>query len=274
MNWIESLLYGLVSGFSEFLPISSRAHQAFLRYVFGVTTPDPVMQLFVHTALFASLYFGFKPYLEQLRRNRTPLYSQEGKRRTPKVAVDERLAKNAAIPLLIAMFLISFFITDRIPLPLVSVFLILNGILLYLPERFPQGNKSARSMSLLDSWLLGIISALSAIPGFSGIGAAVSVSVLRGADRRKALNWALIIAFYALIASICLDIFAIISQRGTVPFFGSFFCYITAAAAAYFTGYIGIKLVKLYTARNGYCGFAYYSWGLALFVFLIYLIVI
>ena len=106
------------------------------------------------------------------------------------------------------------------------------------------------------------------------MGAAVSVSLLRGADKRKAINWALMIAFYTLGASICLDLFAIIAQRGTVPFFNALLSYITAAAAAYFSGYMGVKLVKLFTSRNNYCSFAYYNWGMALFVFLMYLIVV
>ncbi|MBR4864629.1 MAG: undecaprenyl-diphosphate phosphatase [Oscillospiraceae bacterium] len=274
MNWIEGLLYGLISGISEFLPISSRAHQSFLQYIFGVQVADPVMQLFVHGSLLAALFVGFKPYLEQIRRNNASYRTSGRGRRPNKTAPDERISKNAVVPLLIVMFLISFLLTDGLPLPLVAVILIANGILLYLPERFAQGNKAAGSMSMLDSWLMGIASGLSILPGVSGIGASVSVSLLRGADRRKAVNWALLIAFYTLCASICLDFFAIIAQRGTVPFFSSLFSYITAAAAAYCSGFMGVKLVKLFTAHNNYCGFAYYSWGMALFVFLMYLIVI
>ena len=274
MNWIESLLYGLVSGISEFLPISSRAHQSFLQYIFGVQVADPVMQIFVHGALLAALYVGFKPYLEQIRRNNASYRTSRRGGRGMKAAPDERIAKNAAVPLIIVMFLISFLATNSVALPVVAIILILNGLLLYLPERFAQGNKAAGGMSMLDSWLMGIASGLSILPGVSGVGAAVSVSLLRGADRRKSVNWALMIAFYTLTASICLDVFAIIAQRGTVPFLGSLLSYITAAAAAYFSGFMGVKLVKLFTARNNYCGFAYYSWGMALFVFLMYLIVI
>lgn len=274
MNWIESLLYGLVSGISEFLPISSRGHQVFLYYIFGIATPDPVMQLFVHSALMAALYVGFKPYLDQMRRIRTPMNYTGVKRNIPRITTDERLARNAVLPLLMVMFLVSYFVSGNIPLPLVAVILILNGLIMYLPDRFVQGNKSASSMSMLDSWLMGIVSGLSVLPGVSGVGAAVSVSLFRGADRKKALNWALLMAFYTLGASVCLDLFAIIAQRGTVPFFASLFCYITAAAAAYVSGFIGVKIVKMFTSRGGYCGFAYYNWGMALFVFFIYLIVI
>ena len=274
MNWLESLLYGLVSGISEFLPISSRAHQSFLRYIFGVQIADPAMEFFVHAALLAALYVGFRPYLEQIRRSSASFRSGARSRKTNIISPDERLAKNAAIPLFVAVFILTFLLTDAIPLPLVAVILILNGLLLYIPERIAQGNKTAGAMSMLDSWLMGIASALSILPGVSGIGASVSVSLLRGADRRKAINWALLIAFYTLTASICIDVFNIFAQRGTIPFFGALLSYIAAAAAAYFSGFMGVKLIKLFTARNSYCGFAYYSWGMSLFVFLMYLIVI
>ena len=35
IGWLESLLYGLLSGFTEFVPVSAQAHGAILRRLFG-----------------------------------------------------------------------------------------------------------------------------------------------------------------------------------------------------------------------------------------------
>lgn len=41
LNFIKSLLYGLIVGISEFLPISSQGHQAIFGAVFGFRSPEP-----------------------------------------------------------------------------------------------------------------------------------------------------------------------------------------------------------------------------------------
>ena len=51
MDLIQSILYGLFSGFTEFLPISSSAHQALLLRLSGQSQRDSVFDLFVHAAL-------------------------------------------------------------------------------------------------------------------------------------------------------------------------------------------------------------------------------
>ena len=58
MSWLESLIYGLVSGFSEFLPISSRAHQDLMLLLFGVEGHDPIRDMLVHATMLFSIYSG------------------------------------------------------------------------------------------------------------------------------------------------------------------------------------------------------------------------
>ena len=48
MNWIESIIYGLISGAAEFLPISSKAHQDLSMLLFGISQTDPVRDFVVH----------------------------------------------------------------------------------------------------------------------------------------------------------------------------------------------------------------------------------
>ena len=39
LNWLECLIYGLLSGLTEFLPVSSLAHQTVILKVFGLENP-------------------------------------------------------------------------------------------------------------------------------------------------------------------------------------------------------------------------------------------
>ena len=49
LNWFESLIFGLVSGLTEILPVSAPAHEALICRVFGM--PDhPLLRLLIHAS--------------------------------------------------------------------------------------------------------------------------------------------------------------------------------------------------------------------------------
>ena len=129
-------------------------------------------------------------------------------------------------------------------------------------------------MSLLDSFLIGIAGSFSAFPGISRIGSTALAASARGADRQNTLNWALLLSIPALITHMGLDVFSMVANINAVNFWSSFFSYILAAAGTYIGGYFGILLMKFLTVRTGFSGFSYYSWGAALFTFILYLTVV
>lgn len=273
MNWLQSLIYGLVSGFTEFLPISSQAHQSLLMQLFGIDNRDPLCDFLVHLAVLLSLFAGCRPVLEQLRREQKLRIHNRRTHRTSQSLLDLRLINNAAVPMVVGLLVLSYITKSGTAFPLIAVFLLINGIFLYAPERMVQGNKDARTMSGFDSILIGIAGALSAFTGISRVGAMLSVSIARGADRQKALNWVLLLSIPAIITLIFLDFFGIVIHAGEINFISNILSYILSATSAYCGGYLAILLMKFLTVRTGFAGFAYYSWGAALFSFLLYLTV-
>ena len=51
LNWLQSLVYGLVAGLADILPISSRAHKILLLKLFGITGGTELMDLMIHLGL-------------------------------------------------------------------------------------------------------------------------------------------------------------------------------------------------------------------------------
>jgi undecaprenyl-diphosphatase len=186
--------------------------------------------------------------------------------------MDMTLVKNAAIPMIVAMLVLFFAVRQDMALPWVCLLLLANGLILFITERAIRGNKEAEQMSVFDSWLLGLSSALSVFPGISRFGAGMSVSVLRGAERTKALTWSLLLSVPALFAMLGMDVLSAFSGTG-IGFFANLGGYLLSGIAAYIGGCLSLYLIRLITERTGYLGFAYYSWGAALFTFIIYLMV-
>ena len=247
---------------------------ALARQIFGAETVEPVRDLLVHIAILLALLTACRNMIRSLQRDQE-MAAKAGRigkrRRSFRGLLDIRLVKTAAVPMLIGLLLL--FVTRSLAnnLVTISVFLIINGIILFVPDRMTTGNKDARSMTKLDSILMGLSGAMSVFPGISRIGTTSSMAVARGADRHQALNWALLLSIPALAVIIGFDVLSLFSQGAGVGLWQNFFGYILSAAAAFAGGYAGISLVRALTARGNLSGFAYYSWGAGLFLFILYL---
>ncbi len=273
MNWLASLLYGLISGFSEFLPISSKAHQNLFMLLAGAEQADPVRDLLVHIAIILSVCVTCRPMLEQLRRERR--YKSTSRNQysfATRFQFDLRLVRSAALPMLVVLVVASYIFSSASGnLLAISGFLLLNGLIVFIPDRMIQGNKDSRHMTQLDGVFLGVLAGCGAIPGISGIGCFTSGAITRGADKQQAVSWALLLSIPALALFACMDILGLFSQWRSIPFWSSFFTYLLSAVGAYFGGYGGISLARTLISRVGFTGFAYYCWGASLLSFLLYL---
>ncbi|MBQ9168713.1 MAG: undecaprenyl-diphosphate phosphatase [Oscillospiraceae bacterium] len=273
MNWLQSLLYGLLSGFTEFVPVSARAHESIMQVLFGVDK-QPLLQLFVNIGTMAALLVSCVGQISRIRREeRLAKVPRKRRKRQPDVRqlLDVKLLKIAALPILIATIFWLKTSTFSGNLCIVSIFLILNGMILYLPEHLPGGNKDSRNLSPLDGLLIGLSSALSVLPGVSRIGAASSVAAVRGADRQYALNLSLLLSIPVMTLLLILDVYFVATAGLTGVTFLVILQCLLSSLTAYFGAYSAIMLMRFLSVKAGFSGFAYYSWGAALFSFILFL---
>ena len=273
MSVFESILYGIVSGLAEFLPVSTQGHQAIMLRLFGQDFREPIRDLLVHLAAMTGLLFSCKNLLTRLRREQLVLSRSRRKRTYDFHGIyDLRLVKTAVFPMIILLAVYHQTAgMESNPLRLAVSFLI-NGILLMIPEYMRQANKTGRSMSGFDGILMGIFSGLSFIPGVSRIGVGMGIMSVRGAERGSSMNWALLLSIPALAVWIIFDFIHLFSIGvGAITFFG-FVTYLLSAGFAFFGAIIGISFLRFLAEKTGFSGFAYYSFGAAMFTFVLYLI--
>ena len=273
MNWFESLIYGLLSGVSEFLPISSSAHQQILLHLFGVDARDPVRDFFVHIAILIAVITSCKPILDLIKRDRSIRdRNRQSVAYNFTALQDWRVVQGAILPMLIAMLFLRYAIRLSPNLFISALFLILNGIILFLPERMVQSNKDARSMSSFDSVLIGLSGALSVFSGLSRVGCTYSVSVARGAAKKHAFTWSVLLSIAALACTSFMDVVAMFSGV-TVAFWSNLLPYILSGISAYFGCVFSISVMRVLITRPSNHGFAFYCWGASLFSLILYLTV-
>jgi undecaprenyl-diphosphatase len=275
LSFIQSVLYGMIAGLSEFLPISSLAHGTLLTNLLGADDPSAFTRLLCHVAFGVALFITCKDPLKSLSREY--LLSQRPKRRRYREPIkrsiyDIALIRTAFYPLAFGFFCYPY--TSRIldDIQWIAVFLAINGIIVLLPPYIRSGNKDSLSMTRGDGFLLGLAAALGCIPGISRMGAATTLCSVRGADRKQSLHWALLLSIPAIAFMLGFDLRDILMQGAGVGGFSGLLTSIICAGFSYLGAFTGIRIMQYLSVNTGYSGFSYYCWGAALFMFVLYLL--
>ena len=126
-------------------------------------------------------------------------------------------------------------------------------------------------MTRMDGLWIGLFGAMGIVPGISRTGGMISVATIRGADPSHAVNWAVMLTMPAMAVFMCIDFYSMFALGIGSLGITVLLRYIVAAAAAYAGTYIAVRLVRIFASTTGFSGFAYYSWGAALFSLILYL---
>lgn len=276
MSLFQSLLFGLISGLSDILPVSSQAHKAMMLKVFGMNGEEALLRLFIHAGILAALYYccanQIMRFSRQLRLARVP----KKKRKRPvdtRTLMEFRLLRMIVIPVLISLYFYQHTAAWGTKLNLIAIFLLINGVILFVPSLFPTGNKDARNMSGLNGLLIGLGGAASVVPGISAIGSVNAVSSVCGADRSFSLNLSFLMNMVLTVGLIALDFAAVYASGASNLSFYVLVTYFISGVAAFGGAYLGIQTMRALAANIGFNIFAFYSFGAALLSFVLYLMV-
>ncbi len=274
MNVLESMIYGLISGISDVLPISSQANSALLKVFFGSDGVGPLRNLFVHVGTIIALILSCRSYFDRITRQQKEVSSGRRRRRADsRNTYDLKLIITAAIPMLAGLLMYSAAGKIGENIGLLGLLLVMGGVIVYIPEHFPQGNKNASKLSSLDSVILGLCTALSVLPGISRVGCILSYSSLRGADKNHAINWAFALSIPALVLISIFDLISIVSIGVSGATFLSILGCVLAGICSFAAAWGGVLLMRFIAFRSSFSIFGYMNWGVALVSFILYLIV-
>lgn len=274
-NWLHSLLVGAVGGFFTFLPVPSDVQQDLIMQLNGVKAYPASFRLAVRLGCLIALLLVYYGRVAKLRREYriASLPARRRKRQPDTVSLMERkLLRIAVVPSIASVVLAPWISSLFGRVWMLAIVLCLNGVLLLLPEYMPGSNKDARSLSPLDSLLIGMSGMLSIIPGISRMATLLSVAKIRGTDQQYALDFTYLLMLPTLAAMCLADMVVLVLGGGNI-FAGWMFLYgLLAMLSAAASAYAGIMLMRFLAVKAGFSGFAYYSIGLGMFTFILYLI--
>ena len=271
-GWFESLLLGTITGLTEILPVSALAHSRILVKFMGKGEIPAMLNLFMHLGVLAALYVSCQTHILKMLRAKKMAQIPKKKRKRPldtRSLMDFKLWTTMLLPIILMLLVYRYMKSTASNMIIMATFLFLNGLILYIPQFLPSSNKDCRMLSRAEGLLMGIGGALFAIPGLSGMSAALSVASVTGVERKYGLNMILLMNMGILAGKAIYDILDLISSGIGSMSFTVLVTYLLAAAVSFVVAFLTIKFMRLLAEGKGYGFFAYYSWGMALFTFVL-----
>ena len=274
LNWLQSLLIGLVSGLTDILPVSAQAHKVILLKLFGLSSEPLILRFMIHLATLAGLYYCCQNQIMRITRQLRLARVPKKRRKRPldtRTLMDFKLLRMMVVPTVLGFFAYEKTSVWNHSLNWIALLVLANAVILFLPVLMPSGNKDSRSFSPVEGLLIGIGGALGVVPGISSMGATTSILLLRGADRMFTLNMALLLQMAVTACMLVMDVISMSTLGIGIISFGGIVCCILAAAAAFAGVFLGVKAMRMLAVNIGFNMFAFYSLGVALFSFILFL---
>jgi undecaprenyl-diphosphatase len=262
MTILQSFLFGIVQGLTEFIPVSSTAHLLVTQELLKIPADDAMFSFLVIVQLgtiISLLAFYWKDLLSIFKA------TLDFRRVTPERDLGIYIIV-ATIPALIVGYLLKDAVEALFKQPMLeaSIRLFSAAILLTLAELLTKKNRDLGSMTWFDALVVGLFQIIAVFPGASRSGSTISGGMFRGFDRPSAARFAFLMSVPVMLAAggyQMLDVLKMPNLGEFLPLLAVGF--VTAAIV----GWFAIKWLIGYLSKHSLYVFAAYCAVIGTIVF-------
>ena len=253
LNYFKYLIYGIIQGFTEFLPISSSAHLKVLSEFFGLQDPGSSLTAIVQIASVLALLIYFRKDFRTIKV--ISLMNNYFYKRKIFISI---LIGSISIVFLggfIKFIIPQFYESYLRSNVLIGVMSILTALLMYFSQLIKNKDISLENHSFINSFFIGLAQSLAIIPGVSRSGITITMALLLGWERVDAAKFSFLLGIPAISLAALVEIFS--SIKGNL--FISYGPLLLALISAFITSYISIKFLIRYISLKGLKIFIFYK---------------
>ena len=263
MTLIQSFIFGILQGLTEFLPVSNTAHfilvPYFLNWDLSSEQMMPIKVALELGSLFAVVIYFWQELATIIKAFFKGLASKE-----PFKEFETRLGWYlllATIPAAVIGMSLSEKINEFFGKPMITaLMLFITAGLLIFADWYGKRSRNMSEMTWLDSLLIGLFQAVSTIPGISRIGATMSGGMTRHLDRTSSARFSYLLAIPIMLGTIIANF----NSLTKLPDFSSALAgLLLAFFAAAITGYLALHWFLNFIKRRKLFGFSIYCVTLA-----------
>ncbi|WP_151899410.1 undecaprenyl-diphosphate phosphatase [Sulfurimonas hydrogeniphila] len=236
MTLSDSVLLGIIEGFTEFLPISSTGHLIVASQFLGIDQTN-VTKAYEVIIQFAAILAVVLNYREKFTFKHISLWT--------KVFL-------AFLPIGIVGFIFSHQIKALFSINIVAIMFITGGIIFLIVEKFyiPKEKKlteDVEDITLRQSLWIGIAQIFALIPGTSRAGATIIGALLVGLNRKASAEFSFLLAFPVMSAVSGYDLLKHYHEFSSANIEALAVGFVVAFAVAYLTIKLFLKFLEKFT---------------------------
>jgi undecaprenyl-diphosphatase len=269
---LKAIIYGIVEGITEWLPVSSTGHLILLEQLLPLKASDAFMEMFdvvIQLGAILAVIVLFFHKLNPFSPKKSPAQKQQTWALWFKVIV-------AVIPSVIMGLLLDDWMDEHLyNHVVVAIALIVYGVAFILVERRNQGKtpaiRSTTQLSYKTALLVGCFQVLALVPGTSRSGATILGAILLGMSRTAGAEFSFFLASPTMLGASALKVLKFLLEGSTMS--GSeWACLIVASLVAFFVSLLAIRSLMDYVKKHSFSAFGVYRILLGALVLLVYLI--
>ncbi len=255
MNILQATVYGIVQGATEYLPVSSSAHLAFVPWLTGWAPPSFAFDVLVQLGTLGAVVLYLRAEIVQIARSvmvglRTgkPLHDEHAKLGWMVVV--------ATLPAVV----FGFALKDMAQAQwgdqrAVCVQLVVNGVMLIAAEAWAQRHPSTRALGWGAALLIGFGQALAILPAISRSGATIAVAMALGVPRKQAGAFSFLMSIPVMLGAGVLGAKDLVKDANAMA---DLVPLLAAAAVAAVVGFLVIRWFLDFVRSHALYGFGVY----------------
>ena len=254
MTIFDSVILGIIEGFTEFLPISSTGHLIVASHFLGLdqSSVNKAYEVIIQFAAILAVFFNYR---DKFTLKKIELWK--------KVVL-------AFIPIGAVGFVFSHQIKELFSLEIVAIMFIIGGIIFLLVEKFfiPKETHlidDVEEVTLKQALIIGITQIFALIPGTSRAGSTIIGALLVGLSRKASAEFSFLLAFPVMGAVTAFDLLKHYHEFSEANLMTLAVGFVVSFIVAYLT----IKLFLAFLERFTFVFFGVYRilFGVLLLVF-------
>lgn len=281
MSLIQAFLLGVVQGITEFFPVSSSGHLVILENLFHMKIqPSVFFHVVLHMGTLLAVILAFRSDVKRLLLELFRLFydiyyniktgihngwKQSGRRYRKLVPNNYRKFMLLLMVSSIPTFIIGMMLEESVRIASENLLapgigLLITGVLLFIVDFFPAGNKVPKEVSYLVAVIIGVFQGFAVLPGISRAGVTIAACLLCGLNRKFAIRYSFLLSIPAVFAALVLEVIKIVPGEFSVRIAGMGILGFLAAAV---TGCFCIKTMLKIVKRKPFRRFSMYCFFMA-----------
>lgn len=257
MGFWETIILGIVQGFTEFLPVSSSGHLTLLQAVMGVKEVPLFYDVMLHVGTLIAVFIVLWPEIVAILTH--PVKNKLG------------MLVLATIPAVIVAVVLEMVAKEQFQSIQDGKFLALGFFLttavLVLCEVLARRYERKKRIELPQAMAMGVMQAAAAVfPGLSRSGSTIAGGLMAGGGREKVAKYAFLMSIPAILGGV---VFSVKDLGETGLGDVSIPAILVGVLVSAISGFIAIKFMLKLISKYKLYGFAIYTAAMGVFVLLL-----